>query len=33
MTGRQFGILPSQPPNWIATEPSELFFEVMLLSE
>jgi hypothetical protein len=29
--GRQFGILPSQPPNWTATEPSSFFFAVMLL--
>jgi hypothetical protein len=28
MTGRQFGIFPSQPPNWIATEPSAPCFGV-----
>jgi hypothetical protein len=33
MIGRQFGILPSQPPNRMGTEPSALFFEVMLLSD
>ena len=33
MIGRQFGILPSQPPNWIAIDPSVLFLPVMLLME
>jgi len=33
MVGRQLAIVPSQPPNWMATEPSSLFFAVMLLSE
>jgi hypothetical protein len=33
MMGRQFAILPSQPPNWTAIDPSSLFFAVMLLSE
>jgi hypothetical protein len=33
MIGRQFRILPSQPPNWTATKPSALFLAVMLLSE
>jgi hypothetical protein len=31
--GRQLSILPSQPPNWTATDPSADFFAVMLLSE
>jgi hypothetical protein len=33
MIGRQFGIFPSQPPNWTVTVPSGFFFAVMLLSE
>jgi len=33
MMGKQFGILSSQPPNWIVIEPSSLFFAVMLLRE
>jgi hypothetical protein len=33
MIGRQFGILPSQPPNWMATDPSAPFFAVMLFTE
>ena len=32
MIGRQFGVLPSQPPNWMVTDPSASFFAVMLLS-
>jgi hypothetical protein len=31
MIGRQLGILPSHPPNWIVTEPSGAFFAVMWL--
>jgi hypothetical protein len=33
MVGKQFEILPSQPPNWTETEPSVFFFAVTLLSE
>jgi hypothetical protein len=33
MVGRQLGILPSQPPNWIVTEPSEALFPVTLFTE
>jgi hypothetical protein len=33
MIGRQFGALPSQPPNWILIDPSSLGFAVMLLNE
>jgi len=32
MVGRQLGIVPSQAPNWMATEPSVFFFAVTLLS-
>jgi hypothetical protein len=32
MIGRQLGILPSQPPNWTATEPSGPFLAVVLLT-
>ena len=31
--GRQFALLPSQPPNWMSTEPSVFFFAVRLLTE
>jgi len=33
MIGRQLGISPSQPPNWIATEPSAPFFAVIVFTE
>jgi hypothetical protein len=33
MIGRQFGIFPSQPPNWMATAPSRPFLAVRLFSE
>jgi hypothetical protein len=33
MIGRQFAVLPSQPPNWIVTDPSASFFAVTLLIE
>jgi len=33
MIGKQLGIVPSQPPNWMATEPSSPFFAVILLVE
>jgi hypothetical protein len=29
MIGRQFGMLPSQPPNWMVTEASAFFGVVM----
>jgi hypothetical protein len=32
MIGKQFCTFPSQPPNWIATDPFAAFFAVMLLS-
>jgi hypothetical protein len=33
MIGRQFEILPSQPPNWMSIDPSAPFAAVMLLTE
>ena len=33
MIGRQLSIFLSQPPNWIAIDPSSLFRPVMLLIE
>jgi hypothetical protein len=33
MIGRQFGTLPSKPPNWTMTEASLFFFAVILIEQ